>query len=126
MKLALSVGAFFLLLSLQGFAESWTGVLVDSKCFDSAEANVNPWEPYRDQAMDVRYCRPKARTKSFAIIQADWSRLKLDSGVNAKAADLVGKAGKTPYIGVVVTGEKTKDTVTVESISIAKSKPAKN
>jgi len=115
----LPIGLFVCLTPMFGFAESWSGVLVDSKCYDSAARNVNPWEPYRDQAMDVRLCHPTLRTKTFAIVQADWLRLKLDSSVNAEAAELV-RANKKSYLGVVITGERNKDIVQVQSIAAAK------
>jgi hypothetical protein len=116
----LCVCLLFCLTPVLGFAENWSGILVDSKCYDSEERNVNPWEPYHDQALDVRLCHPNAHTKSFAIVQADWLALKLDSSANAQAAELVRKADKKPYLGVVVTGERNKDTVRVETISAAK------
>ncbi len=117
MRSRLPISLLVLLTPTFGLGGNWSGVLVDSKCYDSAERNVNPWEPSHDQAMDVRLCHPTARTKAFAIVQQDWLRLKLDSSVNAQAADLVRKAGKKTYVGVVVTGEKNKDTVKVETIS---------
>jgi hypothetical protein len=115
----LPIGLLVCLIPTFGLAENWSGVLVDSKCYDSAARNVNPWEPYHDQAMDVRLCRPTARTKTFAIVQGDWLRLKLDSSINAQAAELVRNADKKSYLGVLVTGEKNKDTVKVETISAA-------
>jgi hypothetical protein len=115
------IAVFLCLAPTLSFAESWTGVLVDTKCYDTAARNVNPWEPYHDQAMDVRLCRPTGRTKTFAIVQQDWTRLKLDSSVNPQAAEIVRNADKKhSYWGVVVTGEKTKDTVKVETIAAAK------
>lgn len=116
----LCVCLLFSLVPALSFAESWSGVLVDSKCYDSEERNVNPWEPYHDQALSVRLCHPTAHTKTFAIVEPDWLRLKLDSSVNAQAAELVRKADKKPYLGVVVTGERNKDTVRVGTISAAK------
>lgn len=119
MRSRLAISLFVCLTPMLGLAESWSGVLVDSKCYDSAARNVNPREPYRDQALDVRLCNPTPRTKTFAIVQADWLRLKLDSSVNAEAAELV-RANKKTYLGVVITGERNKDTVQVQSIYAAK------
>jgi hypothetical protein len=62
-------------------------------------------------------CRPNARTKSFAVVDEGWRVLKLDSDGNAKASDLV--RNRKSVWGVKVTGEKTKDVITVESISPA-------
>jgi hypothetical protein len=124
MKFQLRIACFLCLLSPLGLAESWSGILVDSKCYDSAARNVNPWEPYHDKAMDARLCRPTDRTKAFAIVQDDWTRLKLDSSANPQAAEVVRSADrKRHYWGVVVTGEKNKDTVKVETISAVRSQP---
>jgi hypothetical protein len=118
MKPALRVSVILCLASNLGFAGSWSGVLVDSKCYDSEERNINPFEPFHDEELDVRLCRPNAHTKSFAIVQQDWLRLRLDSAGNAKAAEIVRKADKKKsYWGVAVTGEKIKDIVKVVSIS---------
>jgi hypothetical protein len=122
MKLYLQIPVLLCLVSTLGLAESWSGILVDSKCYDSAVRNVNPWDPYGDQAMNVRLCRPTLRTKSFAIVQQDWVRLKLDSSANEQAVDLVQKTNKKSYLGVLVTGEKDKDTIKVETISAASSR----
>jgi hypothetical protein len=124
MKFQLRIACFLCLLSPLGVAESWRGLLVDSKCYESAARNVSPWEPYHDEALDARLCRPTSGTKVFAILQDDWTRLKLDSAANPKAAEVVRSADKKrPYLGVVVTGEKDKDTVKVETIAAARSQP---
>jgi hypothetical protein len=118
MKPMVRVAVVLCLASAPGIAESWRGALVDSKCFDSEQRNINPFEPYHDDELDVRLCRPNAHTKLFAIVQHDWVDLKLDSEGNAKAAEIVRSADKKKiYWGVVVTGEKTKNTLKVESIS---------
>jgi hypothetical protein len=121
MKFQLRIPVLLCLLSTLGLAESWRGLLVDSKCYDSAVRNVNPFDPYPDQALNVRLCRPTDRTKAFAIVRDDWTRLKLDSSANTQAAELVRSADrKRHYVGVVVTGDKDKDTVKVETIAAAK------
>jgi hypothetical protein len=43
--------------------------------------------------------------------------LKFDSAGDAMAAALVRQAGRKFYFSVVVTGERTKDTIRVKSIS---------
>ena len=114
------VAAFLCLASALGFGESWSGVLVDSRCYDSEETNVNPYEPYHDQELEVRFCRPNVHTKAFAIVLRDWLRLRLDPGGSAKAADLVRNSGKKTYLGVVIMGVRNKDLITVESISASR------
>ena len=109
--------------SALGFAENWSGVLVDSKCYDSYEkSNLNPFDPdtavNHDVDLEIRSCRPNTHTKSFAVIEESGVRVKLDSAGNAKAAELVGKAPKSSHLAVAVTGEISKDAVKVDSISL--------
>ena len=111
------------LVSASAMAGNWQGVLVDSKCYASEERNVNPADTAmadRDMNGEVRYCSPSAKTKAFAVVQPDWSSLKFDTAGDAKAAELVRKAGRKPFFRVVVTGERTKDTINVKSISAAR------
>lgn len=112
-------------LSLAG---SWSGVLVNSKCYGAEERNVNPTDTLtnvdRDRNLEIRYCSPNAKTKSFAVVQEDGSRLRFDSAGNAKAAELVSKAisktGKKSLLMVVVTGELQGKTIRLDSISTAR------
>jgi hypothetical protein len=124
MKPTIRLVALFCLAAIPSFAGSWSGYLVDSKCYDASEQNVNPWETLtnvtRDKDLEIRLCSPNAKTKSFAVVQPDWQSLKLDSTGNAKAVELVRTIGKKSIFLVTVTGEKNKSTVTVDSISIAK------
>jgi hypothetical protein len=124
MKPTIRVVALLCLASIPSFAGSWWGYLVDSKCYDISEQNVDPWDTMpnvdRDKDLEIRLCSPNAKTKSFAVVQSDWSSLKLDSAGNAKAAELVRKIGKKSVIPVTVTGEKNKTTVKVDSIAVAK------
>jgi hypothetical protein len=106
------------------FAESWSGTLVDSKCYDAEERNVNPTDTSthvdRDGNREIRYCLPRAKTKSFAVVQADGPALKLDSAGNAKAAELVPQTGKKSRLFVTITGGLGDKTIKVDSISIAR------
>jgi hypothetical protein len=109
------------LASTSGFAGTWSGSLVDSKCFAASERNVNPGDTMtavdRDQNQEIRYCSPRSKTKSFAIVQSDGLSFTLDSAGNAKAADYVRTVGKKPRIAVAVTGELKDRTIAVDSIS---------
>lgn len=106
------------------FAGSWSGVLVNSKCYGAEERNVNPNDTLtnvdRDRNLELRYCSPNAKTKSFAVVQADGVRLRFDSTGNAKAAELVSKTGKKALLAVAVTGELQGKTIRVGSISTAR------
>lgn len=116
--------AFVCLVAVPSVAGSWTGYLVDSRCYDISEQNVNPWDTLsnvdRDKDLEIRLCSPNAKTRSFAVVQSDWQSVKLDSAGNAKAADLVRKIGKKSEFLVNVTGEKGKATIEVDAISLAK------
>jgi hypothetical protein len=103
-------------------AHSWSGALVNAKCWDSEERNINPHDSLtnvdRDRGMEVRFCSPNAKTKSFALVDHDGYTFHLDVGGNAKAADLVRHAGKKPYYFVNITGQAGKRMVRVDSISM--------
>jgi hypothetical protein len=108
--------------SMLSLAGSWTGSLVDSRCYENEESNVNPTDTLtsvdRDRDREIRYCAPRAKTKSFTIVQRDGSSLKLDPGENSKALELVQKAGKRRFFNVTVTGELNGKTIKVDSISL--------
>src|SRR5580704_16132508 len=124
MPRAMRLAAFLCLSSALSFAGSWSGALVDSKCYDSEERNVNPTDTMtsvdRDKDLEIRYCSPSAKTKSFAVVQQDGMGFKLDSVGNAKAAELVRKTGKKSHFAVAITGEMSRNTIKVDLISIAR------
>ncbi len=124
MTLATRLAALLCLASALSFGESWSGYLVNSKCYAAEERNVNPNDTNtavdRDRNMEIRYCSPNAKTKSFAVVRSDGVRFRLDANGNAKAAELARKAGKTPFFLVTVSGEMIDHTVKVDSISIAR------
>jgi hypothetical protein len=117
-------GAFFCLASGLVFAESWTGALVDPKCYDALERNVNPTDTLthvdRDTNQEIRYCSPNAKTKLFGIVEQDGTILRFDSAGNAKAAELVRTIHKKDRLYVAVTGEMSGKTIKVDSISVAR------
>ena len=120
---ALSAVAFSFACAL-AFAEDWKGILVDSKCYGAEERNVNPTDTLtsvdRDRNQEIRYCSPNAKTKTFAIILPDGRDLRLDSGGDAKAADLVRKIGKRSMLEVSITGGVNGRKLRVDSISPAR------
>ena len=71
----------FCLMSGLAFAETWSGTLVDAGCYQSAKNNRNAYagSAVRDVGMDVRMCTPKAKTRSFAIMQPDSEDAALDA-----------------------------------------------
>jgi hypothetical protein len=116
------LAALLCLCSGLSFAESWSGVLVDSKCYESEERNVNPTDTLmsvdRDTNSELRYCSPGAKTKFFTVVQPDGFSFRLDPAGNAKAADLIRKTGRKPRFQVVVTGELNKSRIGVSQIKV--------
>jgi hypothetical protein len=121
--LMIGLAALVCLAARPGFAKSWSGFLVDSNCYESEERNVNPWdtETYvdRDRDWEIRYCSPNTKTKSFTIVDHNGMSFRLDTAGNAKAGELIRKAGKKNFLEVTVNGEMSKDELKVYSISVA-------
>jgi hypothetical protein len=122
-ELTMRITVLFCFTVALSFASSWSGALVDSNCYDSLERNSNPFETSpgaRDRNQQIRYCSPKTNTKTFAVVLDDWTRLKLNSSGNSKAAELVRKTGKKSPFLVVVSGEASGEIVKVDSIRFAR------
>jgi hypothetical protein len=119
----LLVAAIVVLGAAPIFAGSFTGDLVDSKCYTSEENNVNPFDPpsnvNHDRGYEIRVCRPNARTKYFAIVDHDGRSFQLDPSGNDKVLELVRQIDKKSRLLVTVTGEIQKRTLRVDSISLA-------
>lgn len=114
----------FCLAAEQSFAGTWVGRLVDTNCYENVKRNVNPRDTLtyvdRDGNFEIRYCSPKAKTKSFTLVEPDSQYFRLDPAGNAQAADLLQKTGQRNGLYVTVTGELTKNTIQVQSIFPAK------
>jgi hypothetical protein len=121
MALTLRIVALLALSVALGFAESWSGSLVDSKCYASRERNVNPTDTLtnvdRDGNEEIRFCSPSSKTRSFAVVKSDGRGLNLDSAGNAKAAELVRTSRKRRPFSVAITGEMVGEAIRVDSIS---------
>jgi hypothetical protein len=107
------------LVSTPSFAGTWSGTLVDANCYQAARSNVNPTDTSfadRDMEGDVSYCHPTLKTKSFALVESDWTVLPLDAAGNAKAAALV-RANPKSQPRVVVTGEREKKVLRVATLA---------
>ncbi len=123
MKLLLiGLPAFLFLAATPSFARTWSGFLVGTECYEAEERNVNPrdTEVYvdRDKDSEVRYCSPNAKTKSFSIVDHDGMGFRLDADGSAKAAEIVRQTGKKYFLEVSVTGEMSKNTIKVDTISL--------
>ena len=110
---------------MPGIAATWTGSLVDAKCYQTIEQNHSPTdtETYvdRDKDMEIRFCRPKAKTRAFAVVDFNGQSFTLDAAGNLQATELVRNAAKgTRRFSVTVTGEMSKNTVKVDSLVASK------
>jgi hypothetical protein len=107
-----------------GFAGSWSGTLVDAKCYGAEERNVDPNDTStyvdRDKNLEIRYCSPSTKTKAFGVVLQDGLNYKLDSAGNGKAAELVRRTGRKSRFVVAITGGISEHTIRVDSISLAK------
>ena len=100
----------FVLFASSGFAASWNGYLVDSKCWDSRQGNISADAPTvsRDMREDVTYCSPTDDTRSYAVVLSDWSKLKFDGGGNTAALQFVLAHGEGRIQPVTVDGTSYK------------------
>lgn len=108
----------------QDQGRTWSGFLVDRQCYESEERNVNPGdtETYvdRDRDLEVRFCSPHAKTKTFSLVDHDGIGYSLNAAGNAKAAEIARQTGKKVPMEVTVEGQQSKNTIDVGSISLAK------
>lgn len=109
--------------TILGTAGTWSGALVDAKCYASRQTNVNPFETSpgsMDTQSAIRYCPPSAKTKVFAIVQQDGSAFTLDSSRNNKIVKFLQKTGKRSIYVVDVTGAMHRNALTPDLISMSK------
>jgi hypothetical protein len=110
-----------LLSSALSFAGTWSGTLVDARCWGYLSHKDTGSYVERDRNLEVRQCSPKAKTKSFAVLTPEGHALTLDAAGNATASELAEAAHRKAPIKVVVSGElHKKNSIQVSSISAAK------
>jgi len=103
-------------------AEEYSGYLVDSNCYQIASHNVDPWETStvdRDMDWYIRECTPNRKTKSFGLVQFDWSAFRFDAAGNSMAANVVRNAGKQQVFVIALVGSREGKAINVESIKLA-------
>lgn len=119
---------FLGLVSVLGSSTTTLGYLVDARCFQSEERNVNPdyigMPAARDLDFEIRSCFPRAnKTRTFIAVRPNGEIFRLDTVGNTQAAKLVNAAGKPGkrqrYFVVKVTGTISNDTIQVDSIAPA-------
>ena len=109
-KLGLALGMF----AAMGYAENWTGKLVDASCHDKSQQN--PAES--KQNSDLATCAATASTTSFAIQTSDGKVYKLDASGNAKASTALKGNPDNKNATATVSGTMDGQTVKVDSISV--------
>ncbi len=111
--------AWALLAGLQLAGENWSGTLVDADCYASLERNRPPNDTLsdvnRDRATQIRYCRPTAKTKSFALVDFNGQSKRLDSNGSDQARQLLSKRANS--YRVIITGKADERTIHVDSIN---------
>lgn len=119
-----ALSCFLCILRASRAEGTWSGSLVDSKCYATEEANHDPTDTDtavdRDRDLEISVCTPTKKTTSFGVVKFDGTWFKLDSNGNAKAAQLLMSAGKQRSFHVDVAGDMNKNVVQVSSIAIAK------
>ena len=85
--------------------------------------NVSQEEPYfasRDMNMVLRQCAANHTTKKFAIVQNDWTALKLDAAGNEKAAAIVRNVHKRSALYcITVHGGRQKNMIITGPVTTA-------
>jgi hypothetical protein len=104
-------------------ATEFPAALVDNDCYAAVERNRNArdtlYDVDRDRDWEIRYCRPGPKTKALSIVDRDGQNWLLDTAGNARALDLVrGATKRSGTIQVIVSGEKSRKAVRVESIRL--------
>ncbi len=121
MTLTLRLAFLLPIVPVLSLAASWSGALVDGRCFASAQQNVSHGHPgSTDTKRAIRSCSPTKKTESFSIVEQVGTTFNLDSDGNHKAHALVVKEGKKSPFRVTVTGDMDQETLKVETISMAR------
>jgi hypothetical protein len=101
-------------------AGSWTGALVDAKCYAAEQRNKSPTntdsDVNTDKDAEIHYCRANAKTKDFAVVDFDGFAHALDAAGNTKAAEFVRAHPSKSGYRVEVIGENSGAGIQVTSI----------
>jgi hypothetical protein len=121
MRPTVQLAVLFGMLTPLSFAETWSGHLVDAKCYTTEEQNKNPSttleDVNRDRVEEIRACPPKPNSKAFTIVQFDGQKLDLSPAGNAKVTEFVRNTGKQHFYHVTITGEMNGKEIRVDSIA---------
>ena len=119
MKTTTKLGLILCIAGVAGYAESWSGKLIDTSCLDRFSTAASSGKKALDLDKLDKQCAPTAATTSFAVLDGD-KIYKLDAKGNSKVlADIYGGAIKADHdkdVHVTVTGKKNGDTIMVDSV----------
>jgi len=114
--------SLLMLLSSLSFAGTWSGYLVDSRCYTSLQNNVSAdtTTVSRDMRFGLQLCGATHKTKRFAIVLNDWTVLKLDTAGNERAAAIVRNHSKgSALYCITVGGTRVKNTIVAGPVVLA-------
>jgi hypothetical protein len=121
MNLITRVAGLLTMVGTLGFATTWSGVLVNAKCYADMQGNTRGSLYYvdRDTSWIVRYCAPSPKTNSFEfVLPLNGSAFPLDSQGNAQASAIMRKIGKKRLPVVQVVGVKSGQQVKVRAVRL--------
>jgi hypothetical protein len=122
MKLILRLAGIFGMVATLGFATTWSGSLVDARCYAGFQGSKKSAMHYvdRDTSWVIGYCAPRVRTSSFVVVPVDGGTFPLDSHGNKQASAIVRKVGRRRLILVQVAGVKKGNNVAVSTVKLAR------
>jgi hypothetical protein len=120
MKLARHLAALVFIAATASFAAgSWSGYMVDSKCYESLHRNTASTSTVdRDMTWIIRRCPPNVKTKSFGVVLKNWQIFTFDPIGNTKAAEILHSNAKQSVYQIKVAGDMDKTILRVDSISM--------
>jgi hypothetical protein len=120
MKSIVRLAGLLALFSTLGTAETWSGALVDAKCYGWFRGNSRSSLQFvdRNTAWMISYCAPSLKTGCFEVVPEDGGTFPLDSYGNAQAWALVRKIGRRSILVVQVNGEKKGKDILVSSLTL--------
>jgi len=100
-------------------ADTWTGFLVDARCYDSEERNARVWdlETNHDRDYEVRVCTPSSKTKAYKLVDRNGQSVRLDPAAGAKVMPLL-QANHSKPLPVTIQGSESGKMLQVDSISV--------
>jgi hypothetical protein len=124
MRRILTLTAVAAVFSVLGFAESWSGRLVDATCISQQGQ-----QSQHDQSAGM--CNPTSATTSFAIETSGGKTYQLDANGNQKAQDALRNRaerqknpdensgeGRSMRVNARITGTMDGDTIKVDTLDV--------